>query len=169
MGSKPGKYILSHHAITCKTEVFFILVLSVTLLSGCGGTYDSTVSGVVTLDGKPVPRGTVAFRPVDKGPSVFGLIQSDGSYSLRVGQEEGLPPGEYKVTIAANEESTQKNPESSSPPKPGKPITPAWYKSPKTSGLNFTIKKGSNTIDLALTSDPPPAGNRPEKKGVRNR
>lgn len=40
-------------------------------VAGCGGTYDSTVSGAASLDGKALTRGTVAFIPVSSGPPAF--------------------------------------------------------------------------------------------------
>jgi len=126
---------------------------------GCGGVYDSTVSGTVTLDSNPVPRGTITFKPVDGGPSAYGQIQSDGSYELRTGREEGAPSGQYQVTVVANEPPAQQRSESGGPPPPGAAITPPWYRSSRTSRLQFNVEPGSNQIDIELSSTPPEGWN----------
>lgn len=131
------------------------LTLLLVGLCGCGGVYDSYVAGKVTIDGTALPRGTVTFHPVGDGPSAYGVIKGDGSYTLSTGREEGLPPGEYVVTVVANEESTQKDPSSGAPPMPGKVITPAWYRSKSHSTLKFTAESGSNEFDLTLSTQPP--------------
>jgi hypothetical protein len=126
-------------------------------VSGCGGPYDATVAGVVTLDGLPVPRGTVKFIPA-QGPSAYGLIGEDGAYSMMTGRERGLPAGTYTVTVVANEASVS-SASPSAPPIPGKPITPPWYRVQDASGLTFTVEPGSNEINLELLSDPPAGWN----------
>jgi hypothetical protein len=120
---------------------------------GCGGRFDSTAGGIVTLDGKAVPRGTVSFAPVSGGPIAYSRIDSDGSYSIQTGRKAGLPAGEYQVTVIANELPPQTPP--GVPPPDGKPITPEWYRSTQTSGLKYKIERGKNKIDLELTSQPP--------------
>jgi hypothetical protein len=124
------------------------------LWCGCGGTYDSTVHGIVKLDGNPLPRGTVTFSPSGGGSTAYGLIQTDGAYQLRTGREEGLPPGQYAVTVAANEAPTTAG-RDGGPPPTGKPITPEWYRNPASSGLSFAVNSGDNEIDLELKSTPP--------------
>jgi hypothetical protein len=128
-------------------------------LAGCGGVYDSSVSGTVTLDGNPVTRGTVAYNPVQSGPSAYARIDEDGSYTVRTGREEGLPAGEYQVTVIANEPPAVRQTAQGGPPPPGRPITPPWYRTKQTSGLRFTVDKGSNEINLELTSQLPPGWN----------
>ncbi len=128
-------------------SVFYIF------LTGCGGIYDSSVTGLITLDGAPLPRGTVCFNPDADGPSAYGLIQSDGKYTLATGREEGLPSGSYTVTVIANEPSVAKV--AGAIPTPGKPITPRWYRSKNTSPLKYSLEPGTNQIDMQLTSQPP--------------
>ncbi len=128
-------------------------------VAGCGGPYDSTVSGVVKLDGNIVPRGTVAYQPKAGGPAAYGLIQDDGTYVIRTGREEGLPSGDYYVTVTANEPPAVAQTASGGPPPSGKPITPPWYRTRNTSGLSFMVEPGNNEIDLELKSQPPPGWN----------
>ena len=132
-------------------------------VGGCGGAYDATVSGLVTLNSTPLPRGTVKFTPEQSGSSGYGLIDESGSYTIMTGREEGLPTGQYIVTVVANEPSVPSaNP--SAPPTPGKPITPVWYRDSAQSPLKYTVEPGKNEINLDLTKQPPtgwkPAGGR---------
>jgi hypothetical protein len=124
-------------------------------LAGCGGPYDSKVSGKVTIDGILVPNGTVAFSPVSGGPAAYGKIEPTGDYVIQTGREQGLPAGEYQVAVTANEPAKMNKTENGGPPPPGKALTPAWYRSKTSSGLKFTVNRGSNIIDLELKSQPP--------------
>jgi hypothetical protein len=81
----------------------FFLVLLV-LLSGCGRGVSSrlgeraVVKGKVTLNGKPLTRGTVVFTPVDpsRGDEQTGDLNASGQYLTSVF------PGKYKVSFAEN-------------------------------------------------------------------
>jgi hypothetical protein len=137
----------------------FVVGMMLLVVVGCGGPFDSSVTGVVTLDGKVVPRGTVSFQPKAGGPAAYARIEESGSYVVRTGREEGLPPGDYYVTVSANEPPTVEQTAQGGPPPPGKPITPAWYRTRNTSGLSFVVEPGANEINLELTSTPPPGWN----------
>lgn len=132
---------------------------SLAFLGGCGGVYDSTVSGAVTLDGSPVPRGTVAYHPTAGGPAAYGPVQDNGSYTVRTGREEGLPAGDYQVTVTANESQTQIESKDGRPMPPGKSLVPVWYRTKESSGLSFTVVPGNQTINLELSSQPPAGWN----------
>ena len=132
-------------------------------ISGCGGPFDATVSGVVTVDGKTVPRGNIAFHPASGGPAAYALISENGSYAVQTGRESGLPSGDYQVSITANELPTSAHGDKGGPPPPGKAITPVWYSSKETSGLTVTVKPGRNEIPLELKTAPP-AGWKPRGK-----
>jgi hypothetical protein len=128
---------------------------AIACISGCGGTYDATVSGVVTIDGAIVPNGTVAYSPVAGGPAGYSPIETNGAYVIRTGRENGLPAGEYQVTVTAYEPAKMLQTEKGGPPPPGKALTPAWSRTKDTSGLKFTVNPGSNEINLDLKSQPP--------------
>src|SRR5436190_481823 len=78
------------------------LVLAAT---GCGGGKIAPVpvSGVVTLDGKPVEGATVYFYAVgdDKdGRPAFGTTDKVGAFRLStLGNEDGALPRQYKVVV----------------------------------------------------------------------
>jgi hypothetical protein len=59
---------------------------------GCGGS-KSTVTGDVTLDGKPLPMGNITFVPAKGGTGGGGEPIKDGKYTIKV------VPGDYKVTV----------------------------------------------------------------------
>jgi hypothetical protein len=140
--------------LACVATLFGALAVA-----GCDGAYDATASGIVTLDGNIVPRGTVAFHPVAGGPAAYARIEKNGGYVVRTGREVGLPPGEYFVTVAANEAPTVAQTAQGGPPPPGKPITPAWYASRNSSGLKVVVESGDNELNLELNSTPPPGWN----------
>jgi len=134
-----------------------VLSLVAILLAGCGGK-PSQVSGTVTLDGKPLERGTVGFTPANGGMRASGVIENDGTYTLTTNRDSGLEPGEYMVTVVSREPGP---PATTGPPAPGPYITPQHYAAEATSGLKFTVERGSNTIDLELTAaDAPGAAGR---------
>ncbi len=72
------------------------------LCSGCGGGVEyegderAAVSGTVTLDGNPLPFGTITLVPVGQGRRASGVID-EGNYSIP--EEQGPNLGEYKVEI----------------------------------------------------------------------
>jgi len=127
-----------------------LLPCLVLLALGCSGQ-QASVSGVVTLDGKPLDRGAVSFHAVEGGPTAVGPIDQSGRYQLRTGEDHGLPAGEYLVTVVANEDSVL--PDNFASPLPGKLITPIQYGSTATTNLKETVAPGSNNIDLTLVSE----------------
>lgn len=65
------------------------------LLTGCGDGL-AQVSGMVQVDGKPLPEGEIIFEEVDrtKQPAVAKI--SDGAYTIRVA------PGNKRILITAS-------------------------------------------------------------------
>lgn len=123
------------------------------VLSGCARRAD--VSGVVTLDGKPLSAGVVTFTPAAGGPTGYAAIGDDGTYRVQTGASSGLPAGAYVVTVAANAPQT-----ADSQPGPGpladgiRPlVTPQRYADPGQSPLRVTLKSGTQALPLELTSE----------------
>lgn len=126
------------------------------VLTGCGGSNnEATLQGVVTLDGAPVPSGSISFVPSGGGTQAYAMSDESGNYEAYTGREAGLKPGQYRVTVVARERPTTNHTETGAPAPAGASITPRWYASPETSGLTFDVKPGSNEINLDLNSQPP--------------
>ena len=73
------------------------------LLTGCGGDAKApplgTVTGKVTLDGKPVTNATVNFESAN-GQVAFGSTDQNGTYELRFRNGlKGAEVGSNKVRI----------------------------------------------------------------------
>jgi hypothetical protein len=70
-----------------------VVLLGAVLAVGCGGQGATTVTGEVTLDGKPIEDGLITFVPVDgKTPNAATKIKG-GKYSLKA------TPGAMRVQI----------------------------------------------------------------------
>ncbi|MBI3462172.1 MAG: carboxypeptidase regulatory-like domain-containing protein [Planctomycetes bacterium] len=78
------------------------------LVAGCGVRDPSmpelvTVTGTVTLDGKPLPGAILTFLPTDEkqGGGAVGFTDAEGKYSLQtVHGGEGSPRGLFRVAIS---------------------------------------------------------------------
>ena len=126
--------------------------LVVATLQGCADKLEAEVSGVVTLDGQPIGPGTVNFSPLDgeSNPAV-GTIAPDGSYTLKTSRTVGLAAGTYRIAVSVfeNQASSAPGQRSNAPPKLR---TPEKYNSVETSGLQFEVEPGHNTLNIELTS-----------------
>jgi hypothetical protein len=118
---------------------------------GCGGRGD--VSGKVSYKGKLLVWGTVQFEGSD-GIVKHGNIKPDGTYTV-----ESVATGDAKAAVSSvNPQSSDFQPiqrEGQAPRKP-RPEVKGWfpipekYDTPSKSGLTYTIKGGTNTIDIDL-------------------
>lgn len=130
------------------------LVLPLVVLAGCAdeGVGNASVTGVVTLDGKPLEQGIVTFAAADDeaGVPASGQIQADGSYHVQIGRSGTVASGEYAVAVSARARSVE-NP-NGGPPTPGPLITPERYAAAKDSGLRYRVRSGDNVIDIALST-----------------
>lgn len=69
------------------------------LLGGCGGSGLIPVKGVLTLDGTPVEGAMIAFIAEDGGSAAQGWTRPDGTFALESGDQTGIKPGKYKITV----------------------------------------------------------------------
>jgi hypothetical protein len=72
---------------------------------GCGGADDDlprqTLSGTVSLDGRPLEVGIIQFQPASaQEPLPAGAQIKDGAF--KVPREEGPTPGNYRVFITSS-------------------------------------------------------------------
>lgn len=137
------------------------LALILAFAVGCG-RHPARLSGAVTLDGKPLTNGVIMLSPARTGPSAYGAIGSDGRYELKTGSEHGLEPGDYVVTVAANESGPEApDPRSGAAPAIRPLMTPQRYADVATSPLRITVKPGNQTLAIELTTDPQPSSHDP--------
>lgn len=126
----------------------------VALIALCGCNSKARVNGAVTLDGKALESGEVMFHPTAQGALAVGTIEN-GSYALSTGQSDDVEPGTYKATIIATgkpPEGLQTDANGQQMEAVGARLTPEIYADPKTTPFEFTVKAGSQRIDLPLKS-----------------
>jgi hypothetical protein len=129
------------------------------LLGGCGRgsrLETATVTGTVTLDGKPLTIGAVVFTP-ERGRAATGRLQSDGTYALGTYRShDGAVLGKHLVAVIAREETSGGIGRSAE--NLGAWVAPQFYSDFTKSGLTFEVKSdGSNVYDIQLSSSAKPA------------
>jgi hypothetical protein len=158
--SPPAIQILPNSRIQTLPMLNFSLFGSLTvgilpvllLLAGCGpsvpaGPETGTVTGVVTLDSKPLPKVMVAFQPEGNAPGgpSMGLTDAEGKYELTYNATtKGAVVGSHKVRVTTPTDAP-------SPPgtKYQDPI-PTKYNS--STELIQKVTAGANVINLDLLS-----------------
>jgi hypothetical protein len=78
----------------------------------------------------------------------MGLADENGNYKLSTGSQNGIQPGEYLVSCAAEELVTN----GAGGVTGAHRVTDPKYGSAKTSGLKFTVQAGKNEINIPLKS-----------------
>jgi len=126
------------------------------LITGCGGGGSAPetvpVTGIVTYQGQPVPKLSVAFIP-DKGMLATGTTDAEGRFRLTTSNSgDGAMVGSYRVAINFVPEEIPEMPgfPGSDKQPPVSPI-PAKYGDPATSDLITKVEKGQKndfTFDL---------------------
>lgn len=140
--------------VNAPRHALFATCLSLLVVAGCQQR-PTTVSGAVTLDGKPLTiasdtRGTIVFNPDGgRGTVATGLLDATGHFDLATGSSNVVAPGEYYVTISV----AQLLPKSDQGEQGSQLVTPAKYASARESGLAATVIDGENHIDFHLHSD----------------
>ncbi|MEX2175951.1 MAG: carboxypeptidase regulatory-like domain-containing protein [Pirellulaceae bacterium] len=145
------------------------LVGAVAVGCGDGGPALGTVSGIVTMDGQPLPSAMVTFSPVaGEGGNAVGTTDANGKYTLATVDRQGAMIGKHKVSVttintavmaevvdvpsdspeyakqvAGGSGDAYNNPQSTEK-------IPAKFNSQTT--LEKEVTSGGNTIDLKLTS-----------------
>jgi len=126
-------------------------------LAGCAesdGLNRQPAAGSVTLDGTPLPSGTIQFRPTSgEATTETSTSISSGKYSFT--KQTGPVPGKYSVSISDIADPNIQAKEGMVPgdfrPPSTKDKVPAKYNVQTT--LTAEVKAGQSTpIDFTLTS-----------------
>ena len=72
---------------------------------GPGGPAAGDVTGVVTLDGKPLTNSLVTFSPEAGGPASTGKTDAEGKYELYRIEGKGAVLGKHKVSVTTLQEA----------------------------------------------------------------
>lgn len=106
----------------------------------------TTVRGAVTFQGRPLAGGLVVFSPDPErggtGKPARGELAPDGRYELRLAGRPEVPPGWYRVALAAPP---------AGPTSALGPVFPTQLARPDLSGLVREVKAGQeNVFDFAV-------------------
>ncbi|RMF88639.1 MAG: carboxypeptidase regulatory-like domain-containing protein [Planctomycetota bacterium] len=134
------------------------------LVIGCNrGPNVGLVEGVVTLDGQPVPNAMVTFSPIDGGMSSTGTTDENGHYTLVFPGGKGAVVGRHKVSVRSMPKSegggaavSSDDPsyyDAQQSPNTTKTVEPIPAKYNTNTTLEYEVKKGTNVINLELTSN----------------
>ena len=84
------------------SRVTHVVVLALVFVCGCGATQTQPVSGIVTMDEKPLAGVKVIFAPAEGGRrNSVGKTDETGAYSLvYTVRDNGAIAGKYKVLIS---------------------------------------------------------------------
>jgi hypothetical protein len=135
-------------------RTLFTLSLLLLVVEGCQQR-PTTVSGTVTLDGKPLTiasdaRGTIVFNPDGgRGTVATGLLDATGHFDLATGSSNEIAPGTYYVTVSV----ARLLPASDQGEQGSQLVTPAKYASARESGLAATVVPGENHFSFDLRWD----------------
>ena len=144
------------------------------ILAGCGGADRPklvSVRGKVTLNGQPLEGALIAMQldppdPVYMRPAQAKSNAAGEFVPATYGDEEGIPPGKYKVAVVKQEFPEGYNtemPELNT--KPVKYITPLMYSDVETSGLTVEVTSSGITPDIiALEGEPETVGSANQRR-----
>jgi len=141
-----------------------ICLTGVICFCGCGRSHrssTSSVTGVVTIDRKPVEKGTIVFESANQRPASGkiedGKIVEMTTYTIG----DGAPIGHHQVAIFVSENAKSAvvshpgdhmnfDPHSMS----GESLIPARYNHPQSSGLSAEVTaRGKNYFEFDIQSN----------------
>jgi hypothetical protein len=112
---------------------------SIVICAGCG-SQKTQVTGVLKLEGKIVPGGTVLFTPTspDNKPAV-GAVQPDGTFSMMTEERgDGVMVGKYRASYIAALDSKD-------------PLTRTSYSGPLDKPLD--VVSGANEFEINIREE----------------
>jgi hypothetical protein len=96
-------------------QTLLLVFVAAVLVAGCSDSYGGRmeVSGGVTLQGQPLPKGVIHFAPLDQQDTDSGAPVTNGEY--KIPRKGGLKPGKYLVQITAGDGKTPNDEEAAAP------------------------------------------------------
>ncbi|QDV69719.1 hypothetical protein Poly24_34360 [Rosistilla carotiformis] len=86
-----------------RTTATIAIGLCLAALLGCEARIPLVpVTGTVTIDGEPLPMGSIMVAPAS-GPVAYGTIDREGRFTLQTRDGEGCVVGTHPVSITASE------------------------------------------------------------------
>src|SRR5262245_53602644 len=83
-----------------------LLFAGVMLCAGCSsGVPMATVKGTVTLDGKPLAKGTIRFESAGQRPATGQIVNGNIVELTTYKPGDGVPIGSHKIAVWAMEEA----------------------------------------------------------------
>lgn len=135
-----------------------VLLTALSFLGGCGGgdSFElATVTGKVTMDGKPLAGVTVTFQPItvatkNPGAGSFGKTDEQGQFTLELitTGEAGAVVGKHRVSITTPEPEGDEESDLNVFVDP----IPARYNADSTLTLEVS-SDGTDEADFKLTSE----------------
>ena len=106
------------------------------------------VAGTVLIDGQPLPMGSIQFVP-ESGRPFASKIRPDGTFklvkvSVASNQEEGVSPGNYRISVASAEVIDEKGGDI-------RRHIPMHYADFRTSELEMEISEPQENLVIELT------------------
>lgn len=129
-----------------------VALLVVVAFSGCGEESSNVqVTGNISIDGEPIPKGTITFVSADGETPTGGGVIKDGTYTAFV------PPGEKVVMVLGNKVVGQEplyEGVSDSPMRDSyEKVTPDAYNAAHLTPLKATITESQEGLDFELSKD----------------
>lgn len=131
-----------------------LLLIAVATLAwgGCRrGEVLGPVTGKVTFQGEPVTEGVMIFSNPKKGVYMTAPLDENGVYEVEMAHGYGLPLGTYQVAISPPEPDVPPVGPIDKPPEIKEyPNIPLRYRRPETSGLELTVERKGNSLDVHM-------------------
>lgn len=125
------------------------IMIGVCVAVGCSSGRKSVpmapVTGVVTLDGKPVPDAVVTLKPSKElqaagARDAYGYTDGEGRFAMTTDGKKGAPVGKLSLFVGSNDANK---------PLGGTPAK-ANAKEPKPKTPEVTVAAGSNDLTIEL-------------------
>ncbi len=122
--------------------ICLMLLISLPSHTGCSdaNTHTYEISANVTLDGQPVPYGSVTFSSTEKKSNSVSPIDEQGHYRIEVIESKHLVAVAGRPPLISDKIDNRF--EGGIPPgarRQSGPVVPARYSDLSTSGLTFTV------------------------------